>query len=354
MSVSSPNQLSRIWSFHTRARSLRPAWSTCGAWCLALGVVGALPSAWAQSAGATEPRTLTGWLTRMHQASVGRSYAGTLVVSVGSSMSASRISHVCDGKVQMEQVETLTGEPRTTIRRNSDVITFASKSKLAWVETRDSLGVFPALLRAPSNALALHYAVREAGIERVAGHLADVVQIAPNDGSRYGYRIWSEQKTGLVVRVQTVDASGAVLEQVAFSELQIDAPVSLRQLKQRMKNTEGYEVRKPVLHKTTVEAQGWRLKEAVPGFTSMGCHTRDEGAAPGAVDSMQCVLSDGLAAVSLFVEPFDPTRHGQESVAVMGATRSHALRVGARWITAMGEAPAETVRRIAASIERSP
>ena len=72
-------------------------------------------------------RTVNQWLTRMHEASRQRAYTGTLVVSTGSAMSASRVWHVCDGKQQMERIETLTGAPRTTIRHNSDVITFAPR-----------------------------------------------------------------------------------------------------------------------------------------------------------------------------------------------------------------------------------
>ena len=80
-----------------------------------------------------------------------------------------------------------------------------------------------------------------------------------------------------MVKIQTLGEQGAVLEQVAFTELQLDAPVSMDKLKQAMRDTRGYEVIKPALKKTTAEAQGWRLKEAIPGFQSMSCHTRETG-----------------------------------------------------------------------------
>ena len=44
----------------------------------------------------------------------------------------------------------------------------------------------------------------------VAGHEADGVQLVPKDPWRYGYRVWSEKKTGLVMKLQTVDASGRI------------------------------------------------------------------------------------------------------------------------------------------------
>jgi len=304
---------------------------------------------------ATESRSVNEWLMRMHEASRQRAYMGTLVVSAGSSMSASRIWHVCDGEQQMERVDTLTGAPRTTIRRNNEVITFVPETKTAWVEKRESLGLFPELLRTPSNGIPEFYGVSEAGTERVAGYLADVVEIQPKDALRFGFRIWSEKKTGLVVKLQTLGEQGAVLEQVAFSELQLDAPVSMSKLTRLMKDTKGYDVQRPVLKKTTAEAEGWRMKESVPGFLPMSCHTREvaESVGGGAAAPMQWVFSDGLASVSLFVEPYDAQRHGKEKTAVSGATHSLTRRVGTYWLTVLGEVPTATLRRFAYALERT-
>jgi sigma-E factor negative regulatory protein RseB len=302
---------------------------------------------------ASERRNVNEWLMRMHEASRQRAYMGTLVVSAGASMSASRIWHVCDGEHQMERVETLTGAPRTTLRRNNEVITFDPESKTAQVEKRESLGLFPELLRTPSNVIPEFYGAVEAGSERVAGYLANVVEIQPKDALRFGYRIWSEKKTGLVVKLQTLGEQGAVLEQMAFSELQLDAPVSMAKLNQLMKDTKGYNVQRSALRKTTAEAEGWRLKAPVPGFMPMSCHTRDAlEPASKAAAPMQWVFSDGLASVSLFVEPFDAQRHGAEKSAVSGATHSLARRVDAFWVTAMGEVPATTLRRFSNALER--
>ena len=337
-------------SMSSRRRRSWKLWSAAG--MLALGLW--QPALAQTSAGAAPSRSVTEWLTRMHEASRQRAYTGTLVVSSASTMSASRIWHVCDGTQQMERVETLTGAPRSTIRHNNDVITFVPDHKVAWVDKRESLGVFPELLRAPSNNLPEFYSVREGGTERVAGYLADMVDILPRDSLRFGYRIWSEKKTGLVVKLQTLGEQGAVLEQVAFSELQLDAPVRMDKLKRLMNDTKGYDVHRQVLRKTTAEAEGWRLKETVPGFLAMSCHTREtESAQSQGTAPMQWVFSDGLASVSLFVEPFDAQRHVAERSAVTGATHSLTRRVGAYWLTALGEVPPATLRRFAMALERT-
>lgn len=332
-------------------------WRRWVAAALTAVATGTLAPAWAEGpTGATQTpvRSINEWLTRMHEASRMRAYTGTLVVTAGASMSASKIWHVCDGTRQMERVDTLTGEPRTTLRRDNEVITFIPESRTAVVEKRESLGLFPDMLRTPENLIPGFYSVRELGHQRIAGHLADMVEILPKDDLRFGYRIWSEQGTGLVVKLQTLGPQGAVLEQVAFTELQLDAPVSMDKLAASMKDTRGYEVVRPTLKKTTPEAQGWRLKEPVPGFSSMSCHVREtEASAKGGSAPMQWVFSDGLASVSLFVEPYDPRQHLQEKAATMGATQSVSRRVGEYWVTALGEVPRATLKRFTRSLERA-
>lgn len=298
-------------------------------------------------------RSINDWLGRLHEATRQRSFVGTLVVSAGSSMSASKIWHVCDGEQQVERIDTLTGTPRTTIRRNQEVVTFVPEAKVARVERRDSLGAFPDLLRTSNNRIPDFYAVHERGSERVAGHLADVIDILPADGLRFGYRIWSERKTGLAIKLQTLDGTGGLLEQVAFTELQLDAPVSMARLKDMMANTRGYQLQKPMQRKVTPDAEGWRLGPLVAGFSAVGCHLRGEDRLSPGRSPMQCVFSDGLASVSLFVEPYDSTRHAlQDMMAVEGSTHTLTRRLGEHWLTVVGEVPAGTLKQFAQSLER--
>jgi len=335
-----------------------------GVWLLG-GLNGLAQTAGSQAeavaANATAERSITDWLMRLHEASRRRAYIGTLVVSSGGSMASSRIWHVCDGEKQIERVESLSGAPRSTFRRNDEVITFSPQSKVAVTEKRESLGLFPHLLKSADSAIDQFYSARPQGSERVAGFEADVVQLVPKDKLRFGYRIWSEKKTGLVVKLQTLDGEGRVLEQVAFSELQLDAPVSMEKLTQMMRNTEGYKLEKPELVKTTAAAEGWQLKSSVPGFKPMSCYRRPAGSRPEASDDLvQWVFSDGLASVSLFIEPFDRRRHGAEGLMAMGATHTLVRRIADRsagkdggwWLTVVGEVPASTLQAFAQGLER--
>ncbi len=300
-------------------------------------------------------RSISDWLVRMHEASRRRAYVGTLVVSSGGNMSSARVWHVCDGQQQLERVEALTGTPRSTFRRNDEVLTFSPQSRVAVAERRESLGLFPHLLKLADGAIEQYYSATPQGSERVAGFEADIVHLAPRDRLRFGYRIWSEQRTGLVLKLQTLDGQDRVLEQTSFSELQLDAPVSMDKLKRMMANTEGYRVESRTLVKTTPQAEGWRLAREVPGFRPVSCYRRPAESGPQA---LQWVFSDGLASVSLFIEVYDAQRHGPEGVQGMGATHALTRRLPGRggpwWLTLVGEVPIGTLQAFAQTVERAP
>ena len=303
-------------------------------------------------------RSLNDWLMRMHQASTNRSYVGTFVVSTGATMSSAKIWHVCEGAQQIERVETLTGAPRSTFRHNDDVITFMPDHKSVRSEKRESLGLFPHLFQSADSRIADFYSFQQDGMERVAGLDADIIILTPKDRLRFGYRIWSERKNGLIVKLQTLDNQGKIVEQAAFSELQLDVPVSMTQLIEMMGKTQGYKIDKPVLLKTTADAEGWALKASVAGFNPSSCYRRP-GLAGGnseaqvATDGLlQWIFSDGLASVSIFIEQFDKQRHVKESMLSLGATQTLTRRFGEHWVTLVGEVPMATLQLFFSGLER--
>jgi sigma-E factor negative regulatory protein RseB len=292
-------------------------------------------------------RTVSEWLARMHDASRQRNYIGTFVVSSSTgAMSSARIWHACDGQRQVERIEGLSGERRTTFRRDEEVLTFLPESRTVRSEHREALGVFPELDKLDQTNIPEFYAARRVGSDRVAGFEADIVQVLPKDALRFGYRIWSEKKSGLVVKLQTLDDAGRVLEQAAFSELQLDAPVRMHQLLQMMAVPVGWRVEKPQAEKTTPAAEGWGLKTPVTGFRSLNCYKRP------AEGVLQWIFSDGLSSVSLFIEDYDRERHVQEGVWASGATHTLTRRVQDWWVTVVGEVPPQTLQAFALGLER--
>lgn len=344
---------------HALRRTLAAVVLACAPLMPALAQMAIPPVAPASAVGPVGELGISEWLARMHGASRQRTYIGTFVVSAGANMSSGKIWHVCSGDLQMERVESLSGAPRSTFRRNDEVITFLPGSRTAVAERRESLGLFPELLRTADASIGQYYTAQPRGVERVAGMEADVVQLQPRDKLRFGYRIWSERSSGLVMKLQTLDVDGGVLEQAAFSELQMDASVSVAKLTRMMENTEGFRVDRPELAKTTAAAEGWTIKNPVAGFKDMGCHKRSAAGADSdkVGGAMQWVFSDGLASVSVFVEAFDPRRHTVEGSMSLGATQTLTRRLSDRngdwWLTVIGEAPRSTLAAFARGLART-
>ena len=306
-------------------------------------------------------RDILQWLARLQDASRKTSYVGTFVVSAADgSMASSRIWHACDGGQQVERIESLTGTPRSVFRRNEQVVTFLPASRVVKIEHDQSASRFPAVGLSGASEIARHYTAQHLGQERVAGFEADVVWLQPRDALRFGYKVWSEKKTGLVIILQTLAPDGKVLEQAAFSELDMQNPVKADKLTQLMTKTAGYQIIQTELVRTTASDEGWQLKAAVPGFQPMSCHKHplvssklEQPVGPQPGTGMQWTFSDGLATVSLFVEPFDAQRHQQERELTMGATQLLMKRVaGDWWLTAVGEVPAQTLRLFTQSLQR--
>lgn len=317
----------------------------------------------AASAQTDEPPAMSvaDWLQRMHTGARQRNYVGTFVVSApGGDLSSARIWHVRDGDHQIERIEALSGPPRSTFRRNRNVMTFLPEAKVVKVEKRENLDLFPNLPDKTDSSIGDFYDVRAIGKDRVAGFDADVVQLVPHDGLRFGYRIWSERRSGLVVKLQTIDGESRVVEQSAFSELQLDAPVKAQALAQMMTNTTGYRIEKLELERTTAQDEGWTLNSPVAGFKPRSFFRRPAASADKAkpdATTVQWTFSDGLASVSLFIERYDAARAPRDGVLTIGATNAIRRRLPEPasdwWLTAVGEVPQQTLNAFAQSLART-
>jgi sigma-E factor negative regulatory protein RseB len=306
------------------------------------------------SAAAEESKQVNDWLMRIQDASRKLSFVGTFVVQSDGKLSSAKIWRVCEGGQQLERVETLTGAPRSIFRHNDQVVTFLPDHKVVRREKRDSLSAFPELLQSSDSHIADFYTVRKEGNDRVAGVEADITVLVPKDRLRFGYRVWTEQKMGLVIKLQTLDTDDRVLEQAAFSELQLNAPLKMNKLVQMMTKVDGYRLENSSLVKTTASAEGWLLKAPVAGFNSISCYLRPAPGTNAATgeEPFQWIFSDGLASVSIFIEPFDRSPRDKESSLSLGATQTMTKQVEGHWVTVMGEVPLRTLRLFADALTR--
>jgi sigma-E factor negative regulatory protein RseB len=303
-----------------------------------------------------EARETQAWLTRITDAANKRNFQGTVVVSAGGTVASSRIAHFCDGRNQYERIDSLEGQMRNVLRQNDIVHTVWPQSRVAMVEQRDSMSSFPALLQAGAQHVTDFYELKPMGVERVAGHEANVLQLRAKDAHRFGYRLWAEKSTGLLLRTEVMGEHAEVLESSAFSDVSINVKSQAELITQPLRKLDGYRIVRPPVTPATLESEGWSLKHDIPGFTQVSCVKRPfDGALRirgSTAPVLQAVYSDGLTFVSVFIEPYSAERHQRPMSTVIGATQTMMRRQGDWWVTVMGDVPTATLRAFAAGLER--
>lgn len=303
----------------------------------------------------TDGRDAQSLLKKVQTAAQKLNYSGTFVYQQGSQMRTSRITHVVDGKNELEKLEILDGKPREYIRNNDEVTCYVPETRTLQIEKRVAQDVFPAILAANPSELSDFYNVRKGETGRVAGYDCQAIVLEPKDSLRYGYKLWAEKSTGLLLRAQTLNERRDVVEQIAFTQISI-GDVDRSRAKPSFPNTNGWRVENAVMSHASLS--GWTVKSLPPGFkkirevkrlVSDASNGAAVNAAPSQREVSQMVFSDGLAAISVFIEPGSQSK--TEGSLQQGALNIIGKRQGDFWLTIVGEVPAAAVRQVANSIE---
>ena len=289
------------------------------------------------------------WLRKIYTSTDRLSYTGTFVYQQGEQVETSRLTRIVDATGVHERLETLDGTPREIVRVNEEVQCYIPSTMTLKVDRQLETRPFPAM-RADVNDIPDHYDVRQGGTERIAGYDCQAIVLEPKDKLRYGHKLWADVSTGMLIKARTVNERGEVVEQFAFTELRIGGKIDRDKVKSRFAG-KGRDWR--VEHSGIVEANlaslGWALKALPPGYKKVAELKRSVGAAR---DVGQIVVSDGLAAVSVFIEPAGTrTEPVQLGLARQGAVNVYVRRVEDHVVTVVGEVPAESVRQIAHNVE---
>ncbi|EGF33883.1 Sigma factor RpoE negative regulatory protein RseB precursor, partial [Oxalobacteraceae bacterium IMCC9480] len=140
-----------------------------------------------------DSRDAQSWLLRIQVAAKKVNYSGTFVYQQASQVRTSRITHILDGKNEIEKLEILDGKPREYIRNNDEIICYVPESKTLLVENKGAQDVFPAILASNGTDITVYYDVRRGESVRVAGYDSFALILEPKDNLRYGYRLWAEK-----------------------------------------------------------------------------------------------------------------------------------------------------------------
>jgi sigma-E factor negative regulatory protein RseB len=298
----------------------------------------------AQAQGAPEALD---WLRKIYQATEKLSYSGTFVYQQGTRSETSRITRRADSAGGTERLEVLDGLPREVVRTRDEIRCYLPDSQTIKVDRRRDQRGFPALLPAQVSGLAEHYVITIDETARIAGFDCQAIVLAPKDELRYGYKLWADMQTGMLLKARAFDRAGEVVEQFTFTQLEI-GNVSRERLRPRQASR-SWRVEQSAVSPANLAEAGWDVRPELPGFHKVAEIRR---MLRDAKPVSQVVYSDGLAAVSVFIEPMagrsEPARFG---LATMGAVNVYTREVANHLVTVVGEAPAASVQRVGNRVE---
>ncbi len=288
------------------------------------------------------------WLRTAANAAQQLNYMGTLVYQHGRRVETSRLLHMVDKRGEHEKLINLDGPAREVIRNNDEVRCYYPDAKIIRIEPRTYRNAFPSLLPQQLETLAEYYFFRKAEVARIAG-----VETP-------GVRVRTEGRHAL--RPQALGgprdrpaAQGAAPERAQQPDraVPVHGHRDRRQDRSRKRAPDlpaaaaDWQTRESLPGDVVPQDTGWQVKQLPPGFAKIveGFRTLRGKAAPVA----HLVFSDGLVAVSVFVEPM-PQAPQPVGPTQQGGINVYSRQLDEHLVTVLGETPGATVRQIAFSV----
>ncbi len=313
---------------------------------LCVVIVGLLlwPFVWADQ---YQPEEAKQWLERMLQAAQNLNYEGTFVYSQGQNLEAMHILHRNDSDGEQQRMISLNGAVREVLVADNKVICLLPQERVAFDEVKHNRSLLPFSLPRELDKLEDYYRFALLGEDRIAGMEARIIAIQPQDELRFGYRLWLERDTAMLLRSTLLDETGGIVEQLMFTRLQIKPEIDAALLSPQ----EVFNFAMPL--KThpmaeTVERSPWQVVELPLGFVQILHNRYARGSSEHPTEHM--VFTDGLATVSVFLDQLEgqPLLVGASQ---MGAMNAFGVVIEDHQGLVVGEVPKITVKMIAESLQ---
>lgn len=281
-------------------------------------------------------------------------YQGVFVYQNGKQTRSVQITHmnnagqeltrnvVLDNSISSGQVS----QPREVYSQGKDIVIFRPQNQKMVIEKRRGQNLFPAMLPTDLVAIKTSYTARLGGLEYVSGREAQIVELMPKDAFRYSYKIWADTEYGLLLKMTLIDSKNQTLEQIEFNQLSMLNSHDENWFKPRIDVKKSY-----VMEDATAVNQitnDWIVTELPAGYAKVDHRALVVSGKTAPVD--QIIFSDGIASISLFIEPLTKGMHPKMGHMQIGSTNICANVINGYQLTVVGEVPAATVMQIAKAV----
>ena len=315
--------------------------------CLSCGL-------WANPSSTTVPTTSAlSLLAATANATHRLNYRQTFIYERGSSIVTMRLIQMHIDDHQYEKFIFLNGDERVIVRRDGEIVSERGNQAMPLELPAYATKKFA---RHSIDEWKRYYAIKKMGTTRIARRPCVEIAIMPKDKQRYGYKIWVDEKSKVLMRFELLSVNNAILERFMVTKFVLNPDLTLKNFVTTKEGTAIVpEKKKPPLQTLNAyqKMDMFVVKWLPNGFTLVKSGFV-KSPASGQWARHQ-LYSDGLASISLYIESAEQRIQTSEAtlgalvffdVAIKNATKKERYYN----VTAVGTLPSVVIQRIATSI----
>lgn len=268
------------------------------------------------------------------------------VVDLPAAINTTDTENTTDGKKTIElEILALLNGPRRDILRVGNTVSYIEPEYAPYsIAAAQISGPIPAVFGRDISILEDNYHFVSVGKSRVLGRAAQLIRVVPTDTHRYGYWLWLDQDSGLMLKLAVITRKGKLLEQIQFTHLEITETLSenLKQL---------YVTELPNIIELSAKENNtelaWQVNWLPDGFQEIKSDRHRINSSKQAVEFM--LFNDGLVDISVYVNPSKEKQRAIE-YANDGATLVLNQVVNNIEVSVVGKIPLATAKEIVSSV----
>ena len=289
---------------------------------------------------AADSENAKAWLERLSQSLRQLNFNTSFVVVKNNQAEPYHWLHgVDENSLELEILARLNGPRRDILRKGNTVSYIEPEQEVYSVNASSLTGPIPAIFSSDITELESNYRFISVGRSRVLGRAAQLIRVVPKDNHRFGYWLWLDQHSAMLLKLAIISRKGKLLEQVQFTHLDITDSLSENLL--QLKATE---LPKAVDVKGHEANLMWQTSWLPDGFTALKVDRHRMHSNKKAVEFMH--FSDGLVDISVYVNPSEdkqrPLEYAHDGATIVLNQVNNAIEV-----SVVGKIPLNTAKKIA-------
>jgi sigma-E factor negative regulatory protein RseB len=249
--------------------------------------------------------------------------------------------------IEMEQLNLLNGPGREVVRIGNKVSYFEPNVPPYSLQSSIINGPFPSEIFQRPEKLMLSYEFIMVGRSRISGRSAQQIRIVSKDKSRFGFNVWLDQETGLLLKMNMFGHEAQLLEQIQITGLQVTKepdPFFAKIEPEMLPDVVSFSPSAPL-------NSPWTIGYIPKGMTIV---KRDFRRLSGSGEVVEYImLSDGLVDVSVYLQKRESNTSQDNLVGTVQSDTLLTIEHGELNITVIGKLPAATANTIAKSVQRN-